>query len=100
MDLVGAAKQTAPQNFQFEVLHDYEIRWMTDDGTQHTPRISRMGYIGSNRSENKVLLFDARGPNRRRDGEFAGMQAIERRWIISVQEVPRNPALRYAVRQA
>jgi hypothetical protein len=97
MEMVGA--QQAPQTFLFEILHDYEIIWMTDIGNQNAPKISRMGYVGSNRSENKVLLFDARGPDRRKDGEFAGTQAIERRWLISVREVERSLALRYAVRE-
>jgi hypothetical protein len=92
---VVPVKSTPPQSFVFEILHDYEIKWITDDGTQNIPRISRMGYISEC---NGVILFDARGPDRRIDGEFAGTKALDRRWLMDIKEVPRTLDLRYAGR--
>jgi hypothetical protein len=96
-EMVG--EEVAPQKFVFEVGHDYEIIWMIDNGTHRAPRRSRVGYIGSNRNGNRILLFDARGPNRRCDGNFGHTQAIDRRWLISVKEVPRHLGLRYVARE-
>ncbi len=99
MGLEPVIKPTSPQAFQFEIGHDYEITWMIV-GLQRYPRISRMGYIGPGMDESRQVMFDARGPDRKTGGEFAGTQQLDRRWLIEVREVPRVLAMRYAVRRA
>jgi hypothetical protein len=76
---------------------DYEIVYLIP-GVHRKPRIARMGYLGTDATGH--LIFDARGPDRRTGGQYAGTQQMTRSWMLAAKGVvERDRAKRYASRR-